>query len=122
MLKGGRYDNLAGEYGRQIPATGFAIDLLEAVEIVSGHGIVETAIDYLLVNRTNDRKSGLRISLELRGRNRKVLCLIRNIPDQELGAYIAAHRIGQVLILDEDGLAILDTGTLDKKPCDIGRL
>lgn len=122
VLKGGRYDNLAGEYGRQVPATGFAIDLLEAVEIVSGHGIVETAIDYLLVNRTNDRKSGLRISLELRGRNRKVLCLIRNIPDQELGAYIAAHRIGQVLILDEDGLAILDTGTLDKKPCDIDRL
>lgn len=122
VLKGGRYDNLVGEYGRQAPATGFAIDLLEAVEIVSGHGTVGTAIDYLMVNRTKDREKGLRISVELRNLSRKVLCLIRNIPDEELGAYVEAHRIGQVLILDEDGLSTLDTVNNNKKPCKIEEL
>jgi ATP phosphoribosyltransferase regulatory subunit len=122
VLKGGRYDNLAGKYGRLAPATGFAIDLLEAVEIVSGHGTVGIAIDYLLVNRTSDREKGLRKSVELRSLSRNVLCLIRNIPDEELGAYVAAHRIGQVLILDDDGLAILDTETLKRKPCKIEEL
>ncbi len=122
VLKGGRYDNLAGKYGRQAPATGFAIDLLEAVEIVSGHGTVGTAIDYLLVNRTSDREKGLRISVELRSTNRKVLCLIRNIADQDLGAYAAAHRIAQVLVLDDDGLSILDTVNNRKKPRKIEEL
>lgn len=122
VLKGGRYDNLAGKYGRQAPATGFAIDLLEVVEIVSGHGTVGTAVDYLLVNRTGDREKGLKLSVELRSQNRNVLCLIRNIPDQELGAYVAAHRIGQVLILDENGLSILDTVNNEKKPCKIEEL
>jgi ATP phosphoribosyltransferase regulatory subunit len=119
VLKGGRYDNLAGNYGRPAPATGFAIDLLEAVEIVSGHGTAGTAVDYLLVNRTSDREKGLRISVELRNRSRKVLCLIRDIPDEELGVYVAAHRIGQIIILDDDGLSILDAVKNDKKPCNI---
>jgi ATP phosphoribosyltransferase regulatory subunit len=122
VLKGGRYDNLAGKYGKQAPATGLAIDLLEAVEIVSGHFTAGTAIDYLLVNRTRDREKGLKTSVELRSRGRKVLCLIRNIPDEELGVYAAAHRIGQVLILDDHGLSILDTVSDEKKSCKIEEL
>ena len=119
VLRGGRYDNLAGKYGRQAPATGFAIDLLEVVEILSGHGTVAIAVDYLLVNRTTDREKGLKLSVELRSRNRKTLYLIRDIPDEELGAYIEAHRIGQVLLLDKDGLSILDTAKNVKRPCKI---
>ena len=122
VLKGGRYDNLAGIYGRQAPATGFAIDLLESVEIVSRHGTTGTAIDYLLVNRTSDREKGLRISVELRARNRKVLCLIRDIPDQDLAAYAAAHRVGKVLVLDESGLVVWDMEIDEKKHCEIKNL
>jgi len=122
VLKGGRYDNLAGIYGRQAPATGFAIDLLESVEIVSRYGSTDSVVDYLLVNRTSDRERGLRISMELRDRGRKVLCLIRDIPDQGLPAYAAAHRIGQVLILDGDGLCRMDVESSDKIPCKINDL
>ena len=122
VLKGGRYDDLAGKYGRPAPATGFAIDLLEVVEIVSGHGKVEAAIDYVLVNRTGDREKGLSLSVEIRSRNRNVLCLIRDIPDKDLGTYAQAHRIGQVLILEDKGLFMMDTKTGVKKLCNISDL
>lgn len=119
VLKGGRYDDLAGKYGRPAPATGFAIDLLEIVEIVSGHGKVGPAVDYVLVNRTGDREKGLGLSVDLRSRNRNVLCLIRDITDGDLCTYAKAHRIGQVLILDHDGLSILDIENGVKNPCNI---
>jgi ATP phosphoribosyltransferase regulatory subunit len=122
VLKGGRYDDLAGKYGRPAPATGFAIDLLEVVEIVSGHGRVEPAVDYVLVNRTGDRGKGPGLSVDLRSRNRNIMCLIRDIPDEDLGAYAKAHRIGQVLILDHDGLWLLDTASNKKMPCKINDL
>ncbi len=119
VLKGGRYDDLAGKYGRSAPATGFAIDLLEVMEIVSGRGKVDTAIDYVLVNRTSDREKGLALSVELRSRDKNVLCLIKDIPNEDLGAYTKAHRIGQVLILDHDGLSVLDIENDVKNPCNI---
>ncbi len=122
VLKGGRYDNLAGQYGRPLPATGFAIDLLEIVEILSGFATVGAAVDYLLVNRSGDRQKGLQLSNELRNRGRKVLCLIRDIPDRELSTYATAHHIGRILILDDDGLAILDTAVNEKKSCEIDEL
>jgi hypothetical protein len=58
----------------------------------------------------------------LRSRGRNVLCLIRDIPDDALGEYAAIHRIGKVLILDEDGLSVLDTVNYRKNPCDIEEL
>lgn len=122
VLKGGRYDHLAGKYGREASATGFAIDLLEVVEIASSQGTVGNAVDYVMVNRTGDRERGLKVSVELRSRGRNVLCLIRDIPDEELGAYTTAHRIANVLILDTDGLSILNVSTHEKKLCDINTL
>lgn len=122
VLRGGRYDELAGRYGRPAPATGFAIDLLEIVEIVSGPDQAAKAVDYLLVNRTGNRERGLELSIELRDRGRKVLCLIKDIPDQDLGAYAAAHRIDQVLILDDEGLSVLNTDDYGKKPCQLDKL
>lgn len=122
VLRGGRYDNLTGNYGRQAPATGFAIDLLEAVQIVSGQSSMGPAVDYLLVNRTGSREEGLKLSVKLRGKGRKVLCLIRDIPDEELLPYASAHRIGEVIILDGEGLAALDTQTMKRKPIKIEEL
>ncbi|MGD8353593.1 MAG: ATP phosphoribosyltransferase regulatory subunit [Pseudomonadota bacterium] len=122
VLKGGRYDNLAGVYGRPSPATGFAIDLLEAARIVGGHEPPGKAIDYLLVNRSGTREKGLSASVKLRDRGRNVLCLIRDIPDRDLGAYSKAHGIRQVLILDEDGVSIFDTAENVKKSCDFEEL
>lgn len=122
VLKGGRYDDLAGKYGRPSPATGFAIDLLEVMELVPGHSEVKTAVDYMLVNRTGDKEQGLRLSVELRSRGRSVLCLINDIPDEDLADYAAVHRIGQVLVLDSAGLSTRDFVNSGKKPCKIEEL
>ncbi len=117
VLKGGRYDNLTGRYGRQIPATGFAIDILEILELSAAREEANSAIDYVLVNRTGDRDKGLEISMDLRSRNRKVLCLIRDIPDEDLGTFVRDHRIGRVIILQSGGLYSFDTRTGQKVPC-----
>jgi ATP phosphoribosyltransferase regulatory subunit len=117
VLSGGRYDRLTEKYGREAPATGFAIDILEVVDTVSRVLSLDPAIQYLLVNRTGKREEGLRISVKLRGKGRKVLCLIREIPDEDLGTFITAHRIGKVLVLEGDGLWILDAETGEKQLC-----
>jgi ATP phosphoribosyltransferase regulatory subunit len=119
VLSGGRYDGLTEKYGRAAPATGFAIDILEVVETISRIMSLDPAIEYLLVNRTGEREEGLRMSVELRLKGRKVLCLIRDIPDEDLVTYVNAHRIGKALVLDGDGLSILDAGTGKKDRCSI---
>jgi ATP phosphoribosyltransferase regulatory subunit len=122
VLRGGRYDGLVEKYGRRAPATGFGVDILEAVEVTQLPKSDVPAIDYLLVNRTEDRDAGLRLSVKLREKGKNVLCLIRDIPDQDLGEYIAAHRIGKVLVMDGDGLGVYDPGSGDKKACDTEEL
>jgi len=103
VLKGGRYDNLAEKYGKPSPATGFAIDILELAEIVSKGGSEGNALDYLLVNRSGDRESGLKTANALRKAGRNVLCLVRDMADDMLVSYARAHRIGEVLLLDGEG-------------------
>ncbi|MDF1536753.1 MAG: ATP phosphoribosyltransferase regulatory subunit [bacterium] len=119
VLRGGRYDGLVEKYGRPAPATGFGVDILEAVEVTALSGTGDPAIDYLLVNRTGDRAGGLRMSVALRDKGKKVLCLIRDIPDRDLGAYISAHRIGKVLVMEEGaGMTLYNPDTGEKEPFD----
>ncbi|TNF45621.1 ATP phosphoribosyltransferase regulatory subunit [bacterium] len=123
VLKGGRYDNLAEKYGKPSPATGFAIDILELVEIVSATDIVQLALDYLLVNRSGNRELGLKTSKTLREKGRNVLCLIRNMDDDMLISYAQAHRIGEILVLDGDGrLNRLDGHTGGLTACSLEEL
>jgi ATP phosphoribosyltransferase regulatory subunit len=102
VLKGGRYDNLAEKYGKPSPATGFAIDILELVEIVSATDIAQNALDYLLVNRSENRELGLKTAKALRKAGRNVLCLIRDMADDMLIPYARSHRVGEVLVLDSN--------------------
>lgn len=123
VLKGGRYDGLVGGFGDPAPATGFAIDILELVEIVSRSGESAPAIDYLLVNRTGDREMGLRLARDLRDRGLDVLCLIRELPHEQLIRYAGEHRIENVLILDVEGkLSRMDPSTGKVVPCDLEEL
>jgi len=123
ILKGGRYDNLAEKYGKPSPATGFAIDILELVEIVSATDIVQNALDYLLVNRSGNRELALRTAKALRKAGRNVLCLIRDMADDMLIPYARVHRIGEVLVLDSNGrLNRLDGQTGGLTACSLEEL
>lgn len=122
VLSGGRYDRLTQKYGRTAPATGFALDILEVVETVSRSSSLNPAIDYLLVNRSGNREEGLRMSVQLREKGRRVLCLIRDIPDEDFNAFTAVHRIDKVLVLEGGKLSILDAGSGNLKPCSLEEL
>ncbi|UCF31371.1 MAG: ATP phosphoribosyltransferase regulatory subunit [bacterium] len=123
VLRGGRYDHLAGRFGNPDPATGFAIDILELVEIASGRVEMVPSIDYMLVNRTGDRAKGLRIAVELRNRGRNILCLIRDLPQERLLPYAKAHSIKKALILEGDGsLHCLDPSSGEPSACDLEEL
>ncbi len=122
VLKGGRYDGLVEKFGRTAPATGFAIDILDIVDTLSGIISIEPAVDYLLLNRTGEKGEGLRLAVKLREKGLKVLCLIRDIPDRELEAFVQAHRIGKTLVIDSEGLWVLHGDTGRKQRCTLEEL
>ncbi len=122
VLKGGRYDDLVGKFGRPAPATGFAIDILELVEIVSRTDVRHGGVDYLFVNRSGDRTGGLSAVMELRRKGRGVFCLIRDLGDEELPAFAGAHGIKTIIVLEDGGLRRWDIKAGRPVPCDIDAL
>ena len=69
MLRGGRYDNLTGQYGCSIPATGFGINVDELIEVIKTRGLYKTRekqTDYLLIYTAAYRGEALRLSMRLR--------------------------------------------------------
>lgn len=75
-MKGGRYDNLLGYFGKQAPAIGFAVvidDLLSAIERQNGGIVVQDASLVLSYNEDNyeeklkeaqkERRAGKKVTL-----------------------------------------------------------
>ncbi|GBE15956.1 MAG TPA: ATP phosphoribosyltransferase regulatory subunit [Proteobacteria bacterium] len=122
VLKGGRYDDLAGKFGRSSPATGFAIDILELLEIVSRNDVTLGGVDYLLVNRSGDRTRGPTAAMELRRKGRGVFCLIRDLGDDELPAFAGAHGIATIIVLEDGGVRRWDVKAGKSAPCEIDSL
>ena len=60
VLKGGRYDDLAKNFGESLPAIGFAIDMDDILNRIVY--AVEDKIDYLIFYEKNDRKKAFDIS------------------------------------------------------------
>ena len=78
VLKGGRYDDLAKNFGKNLPAIGFAIDMDEILSriVYSGEG----KIDYLIFYDKNDRKKAFDISEGFRELNK----IVRMEVDREI--------------------------------------
>ena len=123
VLKGGRYDNLAGEFGFPSPATGFAIDILELVEIAAAGAPPEHAVSFVLVNRTGDRGRGLAAAMALRGRGWDVISLISDMDDEGLISYALSHRVREIVVLEKDNRArLLDPATRQEREADVEEL
>jgi len=70
VLKGGRYDDLAKNFGKDLPAIGFAIDMDEILRRIVY--IEEHKIDYLVFYEKKDRKKAFDISEGFRKLNKIV--------------------------------------------------
>ncbi len=70
ILGGGRYDNLMGQFGRECPATGFALGmerLLLSLEKQGGQNNVNTVPDYLVIYTAAQAPAAFKKARELRG-------------------------------------------------------
>jgi len=68
VCSGGRYDNLTARYGFPAPATGFTFNVLSLLQALERRPEVEasTARDFLLFNRSEDRREVLETARLLR--------------------------------------------------------
>ncbi|HWI55527.1 MAG TPA: ATP phosphoribosyltransferase regulatory subunit [Desulfobacteria bacterium] len=70
ILGGGRYDNLMGQFGRECPATGFALGmerLLLSLENEGGQDEADTDPDFLIIYTAAQAPTAFKKARELRG-------------------------------------------------------
>lgn len=63
---GGRYNNLISNYGKNIPATGFAFDIFSLLEILKTKVTFKERKDYYIIDTTDDKKTAYILSSKLR--------------------------------------------------------
>ena len=111
--KGGRYDNLLMQFGKNAPAIGFTIlvdDMLSALDRQNiPVSIREFEYSVLLYNR-KDMSTAVGLAMEMRTGGDKLECICMK-EDQQAGDYISfakAQGARAVFVLDGDALIIHD--------------
>lgn len=111
--KGGRYDNLLIQFGKNAPAIGFTIlvdDMLSALDRQNiPVSIREFEYSVLLYNR-KDMSTAIGLAMEMRTGGDKLECICMK-EDQQAGDYISfakAQGARAVFVLDGDALIIHD--------------
>lgn len=111
--KGGRYDNLLMQFGKNAPAIGFTIlvdDMLSALDRQNiPVSIREFEYSVLLYNR-KDMSTAIGLAMEMRTGGDKLECICMK-EDQQAGDYISfakAQGARAVFVLDGDALIIHD--------------
>lgn len=104
VLRGGRYDELVGCYGRPAQATGFAVDIEAIAQAQRASGIEPPApADGVLVVAGEARKGeGMRLAAALRARGmRAAMHLGERRGHEALRTYAAEFGFTHVLVFDE---------------------
>jgi ATP phosphoribosyltransferase regulatory subunit len=109
---GGRYDHLIGRFGRNLPSTGFALDvdhLFRAVEIPEGTPD-QVRIDYVVAGPRRSARAVIELAKALRQRRRRVVHLLVKGTEQTLvsNALAAAQAQGA------DALIVLGAPGVDQ--------
>ncbi len=109
ILTGGRYDKLAGEFGRDCPATGFSLGVnmimmaLQRQKIEVGKPATDTFVCYA----EKGRKAAFELCAVLRKQGLTVELDTSNMSAAEAAKYAACKDIGGVIsILDDDNVEI----------------
>ena len=69
---GGRYDKLLGLYGDDALGTGFAVDLNQMLPLVTRGAENRNGTDFLVIDLTREKRSGIVLSRKLRARGWRV--------------------------------------------------
>jgi ATP phosphoribosyltransferase regulatory subunit len=104
---GGRYDNLTDCYGFAAPATGFAFNIMALLGAAEKRPDVEASktVDFLVVNRKQDRREALEVAKRLR---KKGFSAARDIIRRDVAAsqeYAAKMNIMHMVVIGQEGCA-----------------
>jgi ATP phosphoribosyltransferase regulatory subunit len=93
LCGGGRYDNLTGQFGHDLPATGFALGVDKLMLVLDRQGALnrEVCCDYLIRYTREQRSEAVRQASELRQAGYTVTTQIINSAEQS-GAGVAAKK------------------------------
>ncbi len=103
VLSGGRYDTLLGEFGRDLPAVGFAADITAIVLALARDGQTETrrAPDALIFAYSGYRMKGLSLQRELSAKGHRCEYSLCESPD-EARVYTKQKGIKTLYIVGDD--------------------
>ena len=107
ISRGGRYDNLIGQFGYPCPATGFAFELDKVLLAVAAEGGPPDVAGsrFLIIDFNPDKRQALRIARTLRERGYSAA---RDIIKRDLAGsldYAKASGIGQAIVLGWPGVS-----------------
>jgi len=106
ISRGGRYDNLIGQFGYPCPATGFAFELDKVLLAVEAEGEVPVVAGprFLIIDFNPDKRHALRVARILRERGYSAA---RDIIKRDLEGsldYAKASGIGRAIVLGRPGV------------------
>ena len=100
---GGRYDKLLGQYGDDALGTGFAVDLNQMLPLVTQGAEGGDGTDFLVIDLTREKRSGIVLSRKLRSQGWRVA---RDIIRRDLAGsleYARATGASKCLVIERGG-------------------
>ncbi|MBQ9898129.1 MAG: ATP phosphoribosyltransferase regulatory subunit [Ruminococcus sp.] len=104
VLSGGRYDRLISEFGYDVPAIGFAVNVNGVSKVIEKNGALPEvpAADAIVFAEEGCEVAALKAAQELRAQG----LIVENALFDDLGsvrAYAREKRIAKVVVIDSDG-------------------
>lgn len=108
VLSGGRYDNLIGDFGRDVSAVGFAVNVEAAAKVqlksIEEQGItLTTPADVLVYSEKGCEVKGLMHCSKLISENLKVFNSVFS-SEEDAVRYAVAHKINRIDIVTDSGI------------------
>ncbi|WP_456393161.1 ATP phosphoribosyltransferase regulatory subunit [Persephonella sp.] len=102
--QGGRYDNLIARYNGNVPATGFAFDVLNLWDCMKEMGIlgVKNYKDFFIIDLTEDKKNAYRLAKILREKGYSVGRDIIDRKPEESIKFAFGNRYRKVILIGLD--------------------
>ena len=100
---GGRYDKLLGLYGGDALGTGFAVDLNQMLPLVTQGAESRNGTDFLVIDLTREKRSGIVLSRKLRARGWRVA---RDIIRRDIAGSLEYARetgVSKCLVIERGG-------------------